>query len=198
MNRRNFLVSLLGNLACLLLAGCGRGSRSESDNAPEPASDQPSAEVIAYEKQNQKLMKHADRVVEEQRQRGEAMAQTEAFRTHLQLDTAAAWSRFINAHLPTFQALRRQALQSPFGRIQCTICNGRGQMDFCLLCNSTGKCPTCQGTGRLNNNDICPTCLGNGKCFHCFGTGKMPCPFCDDGIITAQTPTPPNLMPIGG
>ena len=34
------------------------------------------------------------------------------------------------------------------------------------------------------------------KCFLCYGAGKMPCIFCDDGMIVQRVTTPPREMPI--
>jgi len=46
------------------------------------------------------------------------------------------------------------------------------------LCNGTGKCNTCNGTGMmwkgfgLSGKTKCPNCNGNGRCSGCRGTGR--------------------------
>ncbi len=46
------------------------------------------------------------------------------------------------------------------------------------LCNGTGKCNTCNGTGSmwrgygLSGKTTCPNCNGRGRCSGCGGTGK--------------------------
>lgn len=47
----------------------------------------------------------------------------------------------------------------------------------CVVCNESGKCQTCHGTGQTYNRAYnqmftCNTCLGSGKCTLCGGTGK--------------------------
>ncbi len=94
-------------------------------------------------------------------------------------------------------ALRQQAANLPTGEIRCTLCDGRGTMRSCVLCSGyKGKCVTCNGSGKLSDLEDCPTCLGDGNCFLCAGTRKMTCPFCDDGMMSANRPMPSGRMPI--
>jgi hypothetical protein len=132
----------------------------------------------------------------EKRQRDEAAANTHQARTEVQIRRHAAWVKLLQDHWPEFQALREQAAQAPDKKVVCTICNGRSSLDLCVACDNTGKCPTCNGSGKVLDA-ICATCVGTGKCFLCSGSGKMPCPFCEfpgtkeEGKITAHTPDPP-------
>ena len=55
-------------------------------------------------------------------------------------------------------------------------------------CNTTCKCPKCEGTGLCNNCDgekqiTCTLCNGTTKCISCSGSGRYTCKNCDgDGI----------------
>lgn len=196
MNRRNFFLSLLATAAPLVLPGCGQDRRSAADAAPSAESPSESNEIIAYKKENQAILKAADQRQEEQERMARAVARTRQYRWRVQYTDGDAWSKFINQHIQVFRMLRQDATQSSTETVHCTICDGRGQVDFCVACKDTGKCPTCGGTGTLPVGEICPTCQGNGKCFLCHGAGKMACPFCDDGLVYANQPDPPDKLPI--
>jgi len=106
----------------------------------------------------------------------------------------------IETYQPEFEILRAAARQSPARKVPCAICSAKGVLDLCVVCDRTGECPTCHGTGKYYDG-ICPTCVGSGKCFVCFGSGKMPCPFCQSlplmkEVITTETPDPPRDIPI--
>jgi len=136
------------------------------------------------------------RRVADKEKRDRAGAQTVEYRKGLQMSRDGDWQRFLNPRKAEYKALRAKAVADPHGTTPCTICNGRGSMDDCFLCGSTGKCPTCKGTGQVSADGYCPTCLGSGKCFHCNGTGKLVCPFCDDGDVYAKAPPVPSQLPI--
>lgn len=110
----------------------------------------------------------------------------------LQARAAAAWTALLNSNREGFSLLIHQASVSPVHAAHCTLCDGTGMLNTCVLCGHTGKCVRCEGSGFLLG-EYCPACIGTGKCRFCFGTGKMPCPFCDDGAIEAKTPFPPSL-----
>jgi hypothetical protein len=134
------------------------------------------------------------------RQRDEAAAKMHQARAEVQLYRHNAWTKVIQDNYPQFQALREQAAQSSDKKVPCSICNARGVLDLCVVCDHTGKCPTCHGTGKVLEG-VCPTCVGTGKCFLCLGLGKMPCPFCQSlpnarEVITPRTPDPPADFPI--
>lgn len=40
----------------------------------------------------------------------------------------------------------------------------------CALCEGTGSCKACKGTGRISG-DACRNCRGTGKCNTCQGNG---------------------------
>lgn len=136
----------------------------------------------------------------EKRQRDEAAARMHQARAEVQLYRHNAWTKVIQDRYPEFQALREKAAQTTDKKVPCAICDARGVLDLCVVCDHTGKCPTCKGTGKVLNG-VCPTCVGTGKCFLCFGLGKMPCPFCQSlpkarETITPRTPDPPADLPI--
>ncbi len=135
------------------------------------------------------------------RQRDQAAEKTPMARARMQLYYQRAWTEVIRANRQKFEALREEAAQSPDKMVPCTICDAKGVLDLCVVCDHTGKCPTCHGTGRTAFDEVCPTCQGSGKCFLCFGAGKMPCPFCQSlplrkEVITPATPDPAAEIPI--
>jgi len=108
---------------------------------------------------------------------------------------ADAWASTLATNWMAYQALRELAAASPTKTAHCTICDGRGLMPFCAVCQHSGKCIYCQGAGRTSFGEICPICRGSGKCYLCFGTGKMACLFCDDGDVYLKGPLPSTTMP---
>ncbi|MDI6774645.1 MAG: hypothetical protein QME60_04520 [Verrucomicrobiota bacterium] len=65
----------------------------------------------------------------------------------------------------------------------CPRCNGqKALVEDCSLCNGTGKCPGCGGTGRdpARSSLRHALCGGTGKCKKCTGLGKLKsqCPLC--------------------
>jgi hypothetical protein len=202
MKRRIFVALMIGILAWQLLPGFSRNSSSRpAAGAPAAAPDPTLVRsqinaAAAYNTENRAQIEAALEQEKAQQRMAKAVAQTKDYRGMLQLRTEDAWSSFINEHRPAFHDLRREAARSTAGTVSCTICGARGVLDFCVVCGDTGKCPTCNGTGALRDGSICPTCEGNGKCFHCHGSGKMACPFCDDGLVYARQPLPPNVIPI--
>lgn len=113
----------------------------------------------------------------------------------LQARAASSWAVLLSSNRNAFLHLRQQAAAAGGHSAHCTLCDGTGMLDFCSLCGKTGKCVRCEGSGFVMGA-YCPACLGSGKCSLCFGTGKMPCPFCEDGVIDAKTVFPPALPPI--
>lgn len=133
-------------------------------------------------------------------QREQAAEKMHEARAKLQFYKHRDWTEVIQAHRQEFKALREAAVQWPLKKIPCTICDAKGVLDLCVVCEHTGKCPTCRGTGK-NFDEICAACSGSGKCFLCSGSGKMPCPFCQSSplwmeLITAGTPDPAAEIPI--
>ncbi len=130
------------------------------------------------------------------RSRTQTEGQTFKARTHWRDLRQTAWNSILSTNWDAFQALRRKAAQSPHHETPCTICDGHGFMDPCVLCHDPqGKCQTCAGAGK-RFGETCATCLGNGKCFLCYGGGKMPCVFCDDGQLSSTGPVPRKEMPV--
>jgi len=117
-------------------------------------------------------------------------------REQLQLARQPYWTKVLSTNWPAYKKIHAEAVASPSHTAHCTICDGRGKMDFCVMCNGTGKCQTCGGTGRAADGSPCPNCLGRKSCYLCEGTGRMACPFCDDGDVYAKMAAPPNLLPI--
>lgn len=150
----------------------------------------------AYEKQTQARIAELAKMESAKRDRDLlALKGTEARRS-LRASKAGLWTSLIATNWQVFQALRQQAAASPQSTIACTICDGGGSLGFCILCEHSGKCVSCQGSGKTSHGDDCPACRGSGQCYLCFGSGKMLCPFCDDGIISSHGPVPGEEMPL--
>jgi hypothetical protein len=205
-------IGLLGGLIILLVANW-----FSSDTAPEsPAAAATGATVSAatqpasvtsqraiLEAERQETIARVEKlekmeVAKQQRER--AAAKTPEFRARLQLAKRSAWQEVVEAHRKEFEALRAESAQAPDKYVRCTICDGKGVLDLCVLCENTGKCPTCHGTGKYLD-EVCPTCQGSGKCFLCLGSGKMPCPFSQSltrmkEVIAPDTPDPAVDFPI--
>lgn len=48
------------------------------------------------------------------------------------------------------------------------------EKQICNICNGTGKCPWCNGSGwEIWQIDKCDHCDGTGTCPNCHGTGKI-------------------------
>lgn len=61
----------------------------------------------------------------------------------------------------------------------CPNCNGEGRVwRACPVCDGSGKCQMCQGSGRFEmkldegGETVCPKCGGSGECTSCEGTGR--------------------------
>ncbi len=186
-----------------VLTACRQGSTSASEAAAKaesvPVTKQAGSNEIAYEEQTRAHVDELEKMADARQLRDQAAQKTEEARTAARLLKRDIWAEVIKTNWQTFQALRQEAARSPDKKVPCTICNAKGVVNFCVVCDHTGKCPTCDGTGKIYG-DVCPACLGNSKCFHCFGSGKMPCPFCqslpDKEVITVNTPPPSNQIPI--
>ncbi|MDB6067292.1 MAG: hypothetical protein JWR26_3500 [Pedosphaera sp.] len=154
------------------------------------------SEQATFEQQTQVRIAGLARMQAEHDLRTRAAAQTQAVHRDLRASHQQAWAAIRKNNWQTFQALRKESATSKDQQVRCTICDGDGYFDHCILClHNDGKCITCQGTGRVFGTDYCPSCLGSGKCFLCAGRGKMACLFCDDGIISFKNPLPPEKMP---
>jgi CheY-like chemotaxis protein len=152
-----------------------------------------------YEKQSRERIAELAKLETEQRLRSQLEATRREGLAELDIllqTKAAAWSTILTSNAQAYQALREQAEASPSKTVPCTLCDGRGLMPFCAVCEHSGKCVYCKGAGRTPFGQVCPICRGSGKCYLCFGTGKMPCLFCDDGIVYLKGPLPPTRMPI--
>jgi hypothetical protein len=195
MKRRNFFFVLMGNLAWVLLPGCGRNSGADGKAGADAPTE--GNEVRAYEEANREQLEAATQREKMQQRLAEAVAHTKDYREQLQYTCGDAWAKYVSQNMKLFMSLRQQAARSPSQAAPCTICNGRGQASFCVLCKDTGKCPTCGGTGALSTGAMCPTCQGRKVCYLCHGSGKMTCAFCNDGSVAVDQSTPPDKMPIG-
>jgi hypothetical protein len=184
-------------------------SESAPDGVAEPVLVAPvssakvpaSTEVLPHgtpEQENERV-KELEKMELAKRQRDHAAENTHKARTQVQFYKYIAWRKVIDAQMPVFEALRKEAAHSHDKVVPCTICQGQSVLELCVVCDHTGKCPTCHGTGK-DFGEVCPACVGSGKCFLCSGSGKMPCPFCsllkDEGMITPDSPNPPIEIPI--
>ena len=64
---------------------------------------------------------------------------------------------------------------------KCWNCRGNGKK--CTYCQGTGKCPSCEGTGKMNfasKGEDCVQCEGSSACPKCKGTPESnPCNICE-------------------
>jgi CheY-like chemotaxis protein len=189
-------------LAYLLLSA--RGIPNQALPRHDPPAEAPesaqaattNSEPAVYEQVNREPMTELEKIAAARQQRQQFEARTREVRTQLQMARAGAWADFLGTNWQAYQGLRKLAANSPDKKTACTICDGNGTLNFCFLCEHSGKCVTCKGTGRNAFKEPCPTCGGTGKCFLCFGSGRMPCLFCDDGVLYLNLPPPPNQMPL--
>jgi len=70
----------------------------------------------------------------------------------------------------------------------CPACQGNGTVT-CEECNGSGKCPVCEGTGRIwympETDNWCAFCQGTGICSTCGGKGWHECGKCGgEGFLT--------------
>ena len=187
-------VFLVGWAAYLLIAPFAAPVQAEA-TAPGPDPEVVAAKAAqraAYELETQARIQNLARIENQRNHFSRLTTQGEEIRTELLMAKSAAWSALITTNWQAYQNLRQKAAGLPGERIACTFCDGRGAMDYCLVCGHTKQCVTCNGSGKAAFNETCPTCRGKGICYFCFGSGKMPCPFCDDGTIylSMQPPSP--------
>jgi hypothetical protein len=174
-------------------------SEAGAANQPQQLSDaEVQRQFAAMEQDKQSVAEELSRRAADQGKRARAGAKTVEYRKVIQANRAPEWTAFIRAHWPTYKSLRSQAAAHHDGQTPCTICDGRGSVESCFLCKSSGKCQTCKGTGKLelSSDELCPSCLGTGKCYLCAGTGKMICPFCEDGRVDIKLPLVPGGLPV--
>jgi hypothetical protein len=197
------LILFMGGLAWSFIEARSGGA-APSSNAEITKQDQQSNSPSEGEIQDQFLALEKDKATHaaelslqavQLQKRGRAAAKTEEYRKRFQHSRRDLWSEVISTNWQEFQKLRVLAGKSADGTTRCTICNGFGKMDFCVLCESSGLCMGCRGTGKIAD-EICPNCLGNGKCYLCSGTKRMTCLFCDDGTISTNGPMPSAALPL--
>lgn len=182
--------------------------RSSADKAPAvPEETAPNAgealSDVAQPSQNREEanpeISKLEKMARARQLRDEAAKKTDGARSALLMNRQPAWRKAVEDRRRLFEELRRNAKQSPNKQVPCTICDTKGILDFCVICDHSGKCPDCKGIGK-NEAWVCPTCQGTGNCFYCNGLKKMPCPFCQSHsykreVITTETPDPPNEIP---
>ncbi len=181
----------------------GPSSTAAQNTAPTVRIAQPDPSHIALQQEleaqeTRAYIEELKRLEVQRSQKVTATAENRQARASLQNDRQEVWSTFIRTNWHTYETLRKAVIDSPDHSAHCTLCDGRGLMNFCLLCEGDGQCPACQGTGKSSNGQLCPVCLGTAKCFLCFGKGRMPCPFCDDGVIYASLPLASATLPLSG
>ncbi len=204
MNHRFHLIGV-ASLCCLaysLITGQGKSiatcTTGETIGAPAAVPEAVSIGApAAQETTPQARFEQLARIASQRNLQDRAAADVQEARADLRLQKSPAWLAMLTTNWQPFQKLRQKAAHSPHGETPCTLCDGRGSMSFCVLCqHNGGKCLSCGGTGRTPSAGYCPTCLGKGKCYLCGGTGKMTCPFCDDGIISLKAPLPSSMLPV--
>jgi hypothetical protein len=68
--------------------------------------------------------------------------------------------------------------------------------NVCERCKGDGRCPKCEGTGTVGQDQPCPDCRGSGRCPVCHGTGLSekpnagghPCPECQGSGVVKKGP----------
>ena len=202
---RRVLILFSAFLLCVLVYFLVQGRRHSvapakpemAAAAVEPVDEEARLEALAEEEREIQAHRDALASLEAKRdQRDEASSHVYEARRQLQLSRAEAWSAVLSTNSQTFAVLRHRAEESSDGNAHCTICDGRGILGYCVLCENSGKCPSCKGTGKELRGEICPTCMGVGKCYLCSGTGRMPCLYCDDGTLSRKGPLPPSSLPL--
>lgn len=164
--------------------------------APEISYDAPDQTAVALERDIQAQLRARGELDNIRAKRAAAGAKMVQVRKDLLFLRQTQWSDVITTNWSKFEALRQAAATAPDHWVACHICDGRGQMNFCIVCDNSGKCAECQGTGKISSDDLCPACFGTGKCFFCTGSGMMACPFCDDGMVSANQQNPPEVLTV--
>lgn len=150
----------------------------------------------SYQQELQDRLKVLNGMEEAKDRRDLAASQMSGARKLLVSAYRETWSQILRTNWNTFLALRQEAAHDRSGQTHCTLCDGKGFQDYCVLCSENpGKCVSCKATGRTVNGQTCPTCLGNKQCFLCFGSGRMLCPFCNNGVIEFRRALPSGYMP---
>ena len=104
--------------------------------------------------------------------------------------------QLVRTNMATFLAMKKAAGLRTRREVTCEICGGDQWLDLCVVCDRTGKCPTCKGTGGqlFDPDKPCPTCEGRKKCFLCAGRKKMKCNFCEAGKVSTVAQPPRTLF----
>src|SRR6185369_4886925 len=192
-----FWLCLLVYSVVLVRRNAAAQAKPAAAAAVEPEDEEAKEKEFADEENQLQAQRQALAGLESRRSlRAEAASHTYEYRRQWQLVRADAWSAVLAANSQAFATLRHQSEVSPDGDAHCTICDGRGTMDFCVLCENSSKCPSCKGTGKGLRDEICPACMGVGKCYLCSGSGRMPCLYCDDGTISRKGPLPLTSLPL--
>jgi CheY-like chemotaxis protein len=190
---------IAAGLLCLVAKRAGdvepRTSQPALNSKAIAQAEEAARQRAAYQRQTEERVAALASLANQQRLRAELEEKQRDKILDLQRARALAWSTILATNWPAYLALKQQAAASSSKTAPCTICDGRGLMTFCVLCDHSGKCIQCGGSGRTFG-DPCPACRGTGKCYLCFGTGKMPCLFCDDGTVYLKGPAPRAQMPI--
>jgi hypothetical protein len=174
-------------------------ARTIDADAPPPPSEQERAqERAAVEFQSRQHVAELARLEKEQQKGIELAVKQRERLMRLQISLANTWSNVLSTNWTVYQELRRKAAGSANNAAPCTICDGRGLMHFCIVCENSGKCIDCNGKGKTPYGKPCPTCRGKGRCYLCGGAGQMPCLFCDDGLVYSQGVPPPVYLPLPG
>src|SRR6266581_3885077 len=152
--RTLLLVSAIAlSLLAWMLLGNRRtpvAARPASAPAAVPAADAEARARAeeAYASQTGARIEELAKMEAEQKKRARAAAESVQARTAVQRRHDKAWSIVVTTNWQRYQALREKMEQSHAHSAHCTICYGNGLMPFCVLCEGTGKCPACRGTGQ--------------------------------------------------
>jgi hypothetical protein len=170
----------------------------DADAAPPPSEQERTQQRAAIEFQNRQQMAELAEFEKARQNRTDLLLKQRERLMRLQVTLANTWSNVISTNWTTYQDLRKKAAGSANKAAPCTICDGQGLMHFCIVCENSGKCIDCNGKGKTAYGEPCPACRGKGNCYLCHGAGKMPCLFCDDGLVYSQGVPPPVNLPLPG
>jgi hypothetical protein len=170
----------------------------DADTPPAPSEQDHTRERKAFEFQTHQRVAEFARLEGEQQKHAQLVLKQRERLTRLQISLANAWSNVLSTNWVAYQELRRKAAGSVEKTAPCTICDGRGSMLFCIVCDNVRRCIDCNGKGKTPYGERCPTCRGKGTCYLCGGSGQMPCVFCDDGLVYSEGVPPPFKLPLPG
>jgi CheY-like chemotaxis protein len=169
---------------------------SEADTTPQLSPAELERQQQIHQEETSRRIAEMDRGTQQRKELSDEELHHHSIALQLQTSEQQAWSEVLKTNWQAYLSLKTAAINATNHTAPCTICNGRGSMDFCIICKGSGACLVCGGSGRGAFGQRCAACRGTGKCYLCRGSAKMPCLFCDDGLVYAKAKPPPAQMPV--